>query len=174
MMPWIVGFVEYFWYLFKHKWWVGYFCIQEGMYWRALKHDWTKFYWTEFVPYIRHFHVNPPPLNIYKTSYHKSLDNQDKEFNRAYRLHVRRNSHHWEYYLDINGVPEPMDLLDAKEMLCDWRGAARTKGNPWSIEGTRVWYNQYKHKIILHPDTRIFIEQFLGIRGNYKQEVNKK
>lgn len=51
-------------------------------------------------------------------------------------------------------VPLKMPLADAKEMVADWRGAGKAQGRPKTWE----WYAANKDKIILHPETRAWVE----------------
>jgi len=47
-----------------------------------------------------------------------------------------------------------MNNADRKEMLADWRGAGRMQGTP----NTAAWYGANGQKMLLHPDTRDWIE----------------
>jgi hypothetical protein len=53
-----------------------------------------------------------------------------------------------------------MPMKYAKEMLCDWRGAGRAINGK---DETREWYLKNKERIILHPNTRKWIEEQLKI-----------
>jgi len=55
--------------------------------------------------------------------------------------------------------PLPMPDRYRREMLADWRGAGRAYGNP----NTQKWYQQHRHKIIMHADTRTWIEDQLSL-----------
>lgn len=55
--------------------------------------------------------------------------------------------------------PNPMPDVYRREMLADWRGAGRALGNP----DTRAWYLANKASIILHAETRAWIEAQLEI-----------
>lgn len=55
--------------------------------------------------------------------------------------------------------PLPMPDRYCREMLADWRGAGRAYGNP----NTQKWYQQHRHKIVMHADTRAWIETQLGL-----------
>ena len=46
-----------------------------------------------------------------------------------------------------------------REMLADWRGAGRAQGTP----DTRAWYIKHYHDIILHEDTRQWLDEQLGV-----------
>lgn len=48
-------FFKYLLYVLKHKYYVGRFCLQHGLYWQALSHDMSKLLPSEFFPYMRHF-----------------------------------------------------------------------------------------------------------------------
>lgn len=52
-----------------------------------------------------------------------------------------------------------MPPQDRAEMLCDWRGAGRALGKP----DTAAWYNANRKNILLHPNTRAWIEWKLGV-----------
>ena len=54
---------------------------------------------------------------------------------------------------------DPMPDRDRREMLADWRGAGRAVGKP----DTKAWYLANRDKMILHPETRMWIEQQLGV-----------
>jgi len=54
--------------------------------------------------------------------------------------------------------PLPIPSCYRREMLADWRGAGRAYGNP----DTRQWYEKNKNQIILHDDTRAWLELELG------------
>ncbi len=158
----INAILKYFWYLLKHKFWVAYYCFCAGLYWRGVKHDLGKFHPREFIPYILHFYFVSPEKAL-STHYHKSQDISDERFNRAHRIHVRTNSHHWEFYVDVTGRPEIMDFDDVEEMIADWRGAAKSKKRSGSLESTKEWYLMYRDNIILHPDTRTVLEHKIGL-----------
>lgn len=78
---------------------------------------------------------------------------------------VERNSGgtRWRELRDIPPYhtlhPDPMPDRYRREMLADWRGAGRAVGKP----DTRAWYLRNRDQIILHEDTRKWVEDQLGI-----------
>lgn len=60
---------------------------------------------------------------------------------------------------NVSPVAIRMPKRFALEMVADWRGAGRAYGNP----DTQNWYKINKDKMILHPDTRMDIEELLGL-----------
>lgn len=55
---------------------------------------------------------------------------------------------------DAGLVVLPMPDKYRREMLADWRGAGKAQGKP----DTRAWYEANKNKIVLHAETREWIE----------------
>lgn len=51
-----------------------------------------------------------------------------------------------------------------KEMLADWRGANKAQGGDGKADSLK-WYEKNRTKMVLHPDTRIWIEEQLGFVG---------
>jgi len=71
---------------------------------------------------------------------------------------------HWE----LRDVPsyyplsaDPMSDRARREMLADWFGAGRAYNADWTPLEPRKWYEKNKDKMILHPDTRAWVESEL-------------
>lgn len=62
----------------------------------------------------------------------------------------------------LNSHPRPLPMPEryAREMVADWMGAGRAITGRWE---TPTWYAQNRHNMVLHPDTRAYVEQNLGI-----------
>lgn len=164
---------SYLKYVVRHKWYVGIECFREGLYWRGLIHDWTKFLPREWFAYANHFY-NPdgtPKKKRGNSGYYQAADTGDKEFDYAWLSHQNLNSHHWQYYvlLKDNGSIRVLEMphKDVVEMICDWVGAGKAQGftSPKSdpLKETRTWYAKNKDKMQLHPATRAYVERYLEI-----------
>lgn len=81
--------IAYLKYVIRHKWYVFLACLRFGLFWRGIKHDWTKFLLSEWMPYARTFYA-PDGSGQYKP---------DPLFDRAWNHHQKANSHHWQYWL---------------------------------------------------------------------------
>jgi hypothetical protein len=130
------------------------------LYWRGIIHDWSKFRPSEFFPYA-HFFYNADGSQKQKrdrTGYYKPDDTGDANFDRAWFLHQKRNSHHWQWYVlptDGGGVkPFEMSDKDRREMVCDWHGAGRAQKSTSAGD----WYAKNKDKLVLGPRTRAWVE----------------
>ena len=151
--------LKYLCYVLRHKWYVFIECCKLGIPVRGLVHDLSKFRPSEWFPYVNHFH-NSNPRD--KTGYYRPYDTGDRSFDNALFLHLKRNKHHWQWWVlptDETGVKLlPMPDKYRKEMLADWRGASKAQGSKTTV---REWYEANKHKLQLHPETRAWIEKHL-------------
>ncbi|MBI4837436.1 MAG: hypothetical protein HY813_03490 [Candidatus Portnoybacteria bacterium] len=141
--------MKYFRYLLKHKWYVMIECFREGLIWRGLVHDWDKFVPSQFVPYVNYYYCG-----------------KNKEaFDAAWDRHKKRSKHHWQYWLGMDDEPREMEYPYNVEMFCDWVGVGRARGklsskNDRYFEG-RNFYRKKKDKMVLHENTRRWVEKKL-------------
>lgn len=150
-------------YVLRHKWFVFLECCRLGIPWLGLIHDWSKFRLSEWLPYARFFHETDgtPRQRRDKTGYYRPSDTGDRAFDQAIFLHLgQRNKHHWQVWamVDSEAIMKVFPMPDRyrREMLADWRGAARAQGLPRdSVWG---WWEQNSPKMKLHPETRSWIE----------------
>ena len=138
-------------------------CFDQGMFWRGLSHDLSKFLPGEFIPYARYFYEKDGTKKTIrdKTGYYKPTDTGNYAFDVAWLKHQKRNKHHWQWWicpLDDGGFKAiNMHPQYIHEMVCDWIGAGRAQGvenweDPWP------WYKLNKDKIILSTESRFLLE----------------
>lgn len=146
---------RYLKYVLRHKWYVFLACLEYGLLWRGIKHDWHKFLPDEWGPYSGYDFSKGLPKT---TGYIHELDPDEVEFNIAMNKHHNRGDHHWEHWLlrnkDGSTLALPMPEICAKEMIADWRGAGLAQGRPKTWE----WYLLNRDNIQLHRKTRMLIE----------------
>ena len=156
-------YLRYFWYVLKHKWYVGIACGKEGLYWQGLVHDWHKLLPSEFIAYARYFYADGHTITTRrdKTGYWKPGETDNSAFNLAWFLHQKRAKHHWQSWIypkDYEGKEElfvfPIPEKYLSEMICDWIGAGKAQGRKG---GTEPWWKVNNCKMILHPDSRAYI-----------------
>lgn len=113
--------------------------------WTAIVHDLDKFLPDEWPGHANAF--GGP--NSYTAT---------PEFLRAANLHTKRNPHHWQFWVlpRNDGKTIALEIPDAarREMLADWRAAARGRGG-----NLKEWYAA--QELSLHPETRAWIESQL-------------
>lgn len=148
-------------YILRHKWFVFMACCQLGIPWRGLVHDLSKFRPDEFTAYARYFYGSG--RTAYSPSAQRAISGDDPAFDLAWHKHIRRNDHHWQAWVlhqdDGQVKLMPMPGAVRREMLADWRGAGRARGST----DTRGWYLDNRDNILLHPETRAWVEAQLGI-----------
>ncbi len=160
--------LKYLSYVARHKWFVFEACARNGIIVRGLIHDWHKFLPSEWFPYMEHFYGKGTGIKTgrNKTGYYKPYDTGDKAFDFAWLLHQKRADHHWQWWVlpkDDGGVKVlPMSEKARLEMVCDWLGASKAQGHG-GIEGVRAWYAENGGKMQLHDETRLWVEDFLGM-----------
>lgn len=162
---------QYLRYVVRHKWYVFQECIKLGLFWAGIWHDMSKFRPDEWRPYADWFYggaKSAPEQHYgdwkytlgekYTRSWYKA------RFDAAWNHHQKRNPHHWQYWLLVmdSGETIALEMPDRyrREMLADWRGAGR------AINGrdeTAEWYARNREMMLLHPDTRNWIELKLGM-----------
>ena len=89
-------------------------------------------------------------------------------FNRAWLHHIHHNKHHWQHWLLMNDdgkyrepgkvVALEMPKAYALEMVADWWSFSWRTGN---LEEVFDWYEEHRDNIILHQNTREFVEAVL-------------
>lgn len=123
--------------------------------WRLIIHDWSKFTPTEWGPYANAFYG----AKNCKTGKPEG----NPAFDRAWLHHQKFNLHHWQYWImhedsgKVCALPMPSPYRE--EMIADWRGANRAYGDMTLPD----WYDKTKAARLLHPDTRRWVEQELGV-----------
>jgi len=151
-------YLKNFRYLLIHKWYVFLECLKYRLIWQGIIHDWSKLRPSEFIPYANYFYEGRENYE----GYYKPSDTGDEAVDRAWLSHQHLNPHHWQYWVlkedegDVKALEMPKRY--ALEMICDWRGAGKAQGNG---NNTREWYKKHKDKMILHPNTRKFIEDII-------------
>lgn len=153
-----------------HKYWVFFYCRKCSLIWRGIKHDLSKFSPTEFFESVKYYSGTRSPIDACK---------EDIGYSNAWQHHKGRNSHHYEYWIDIgdSGVtPIQMPVDDAIELICDYLAAGRTyMGKSFSYAAEFDWWHRIKRPTIkhIHPQTKYFIDLALFRIQNDNWQFNK-
>lgn len=148
---------KYLKYVLRHKWFVFVNCVALGIPLRGIIHDWTKFLPREWFPYAE--------------SFYGDREKAKSAFDAAWNHHQKKNDHHpefWIYYPPKKTEYQLLPMSDKarREMLADWRGAGQALGFPKTWE----WYEREKDNILLHPDTRAWVERELRIQKRWHED----
>ena len=162
--------IKYLKYLLKHKYYVAKECFKQGLFWRGLVHDLSKFSPLEWKAYRNYFYGEYieynrfPQMAKYEFDcWAVSKEGVSEAFDYAWLNHQHKNPHHWQHWVlkeDSGNVKiMRMPTQYAVEMVCDWIGAGI------AITGKReanLWYEKNKDKMQLHEETRILVEGVLA------------
>lgn len=161
--------LKYLSYVIRHKWFVAIACWKcDVSIWRALIHDWSKFLPCEWTPYVNEFYGEWRNLKETEPDdfrYWSARAPVEAAFRHAWNHHQKSNKHHWQYWLLTNDSDNPkhqalqMPEKYASEMVADWWGAGRAITGMWDAPS---WYSKNKDKILIHDNTRAFVEATLG------------
>lgn len=155
-------YLKYLKSLLRHKWFVFVECCKLGIPWLGIIHDLSKFSPDEFFAYSNRFFGGEDNRNKWGRSWlhHQHFNKHHPEF---YIVGWRGDSSFYDdvcykipnYNIAVFSIPDRY----RREMLADWRGAGRAYGNP----DTKAWYLKNCENIILHDETRRWIEEQLGV-----------
>ena len=169
-------FIKHLKKIIEHKRNVAYYCFMCGLYWQGIIHDLSKFSPTEFGESVQYYVGNDSPINVCKKL---------NGYSNAWFHHKGRNKHHWEYWVDNLGTgmtAHKMPYKYALEMVCDYLGAGRAYvgKDKFTIDGEYGWWLRNREKMVLHPDTRRFIDtmfthmKFNGIKETLTDKTYMK
>lgn len=151
-------------YTIRHRHYVMTECAKEGLILRGLLHDMSKFTIHEFTAYANFFFDTN---GIKKPNTDKNSYDVKKAFDEAFKHHYLSNDHHWKYYITEGNnvtIVREMPRDAAIEMICDWIGAAKANcENEPDIP--LPWYKKNRSRILLHTETRKFIEEKIGFKN---------
>ncbi len=157
--------LRYLRYTAIHKWFVMLACFKRGLYWQGVVHDWSKFLPSEWLPYSAFFYGpkysdEERDLAFMIGIVLESKASRRNRFNVAWLKHQHRNPHHYQHWIlrndDGTTVALEMPMRYVLEMLSDWDGAGRAITG--KSGGTPMWYAKNREKIVLHPNTRAFVD----------------
>lgn len=150
--------LQYARYLARHKWYV----YQAGRItgtplWRLIIHDWTKLLPSEWTGYRDYFY----PSTKANEKFLSRMKIKDRYFT-AWNAHLRRNAHHWQYWVTSNddGTYTTIEIPEqfVREMVADWCGAGRAITGKWdAIE----WFAKNERKMKINEETRKLVVQML-------------
>lgn len=135
----------------------------------GIVHDISKFSTSEFLQYARKFYGEYDTEEELRIRFPyggiRTKESVSSDFDRAWLHHQKANKHHWQYWILVydnepkNSVCLDIPMKYRKELLADWIGANKAANNGYN--NIKDWYSKNKNNIMLHPNTREWIEQQL-------------
>lgn len=113
-----------------------------------LNHDNSKFSDDELAPYASKFFPD------------EGEELSEGAFEEAVQKHYDRNPHHWQFWLDNDGVmvvtPRVRHLF-LVEMVCDWMAMAKQNGN-----SVNEWFYKKIDSIKMDPHSFVFVQLLIS------------
>ena len=129
-----------------------------GIFFHALKHDLSKYGWTEFHLSMKYYAGDHSPV------YEERLRND--YFSYTCQHHTKRNAHHWEYWTDFfrgRILARAMPWKYAIEYVADMLSASKTYDpKNFKPETTYLYFIRRMDTYFMHPVTREFIKTCLA------------
>lgn len=142
----------------KHRHRVIKHCFKAGIGFQGLKHDLSKYSFTEFSKGAKYYDGSRSPNEI---------ERQDIGYSSAWLHHKGRNQHHFEYWTDYNPIekklmPVKMPLKYVVEMFCDRVAASKIYLNDKYTDAAPLQYfcNGRGNRFI-NPHTSDLLEKLL-------------
>jgi hypothetical protein len=121
--------------------------------WQGIKHDLSKFSFTEFFESAKYYKGTCSPIDACK---------KENGYSMAWQHHKGRNPHHYEYWTDSYDSGTTcikMPFKYAKEMFCDYIAAARAyMGKDFGWKAEFAWWEKKKQTAKMHPMTMEYID----------------
>ena len=140
-------------------------CFKAGIPWQGLKHDLSKYSWTEFSEGARYWQGTRSP---------NDREREVKGYSEAWMHHKGRNRHHLEYWTDYSPVdrkikPVEMPVRYVVEMFCDRMAACKTyQGDNYTDRSPLEYFIKGKERKgrvfrgeLMHPASCDLIEHYL-------------
>ena len=152
---------NYLKYILCHKYYVAVECFKQGLIWRGIIHDWSKFLPSEWFAYADYFYG----------------ERDESAFDSAWEHHKKFNDHHWEYWTISQDNPRslrslrslatlPMSYPAIVEMLCDWMAMERQNNKNATWEDVNKWYCGHSAKMRFHLETLMTVRVVLNHMRN--------
>ncbi len=140
-------------------------CFRAGIPWQGLKHDLSKYSWTEFSEGARYWQGHRSP---------NDREREIKGYSESWMHHKGRNRHHFEYWTDYSPIdkqihPVEMPTRYVVEMFCDRVAACKTyQGDAYTDKNPLDYFMKGKVRRDgrIHPATSDLIESYLTRLAN--------
>ena len=152
---------KYAGYVLRHKWYVFLEACRLGVPWQGLAHDWDKLSWRQWGPRADSLWRGNGRLVDENGVF--APERVPDDLGEAWLRHWHRSPHHWQWWVLVldDGQRKVLPMSDRyrREMLADWRAVSRTAERMDMLP----WYEKNRNRMILHPETREWVEKQLGV-----------
>lgn len=142
-------------------------CFKIGIGFQGLKHDLSKYSFTEFSAGAKYYQGTRSP---------NEEERETIGYSSAWMHHKGRNRHHIEYWTDYDPVtkqihPVKMPIKYVKEMFCDRVAASKIYyGKNYTDSTAYDYFMKGKPRRQIHPETSDLIEGWLKMLADKGEE----
>lgn len=150
--------IKHFLIITKHRHKVIANCKKAGILWQGLRHDLSKYSFTEFIPGAKFFQGTRSPNEKERELY---------GYSKAWLHHKGRNKHHYEYWNDYNPKTKQIENVEMPtryviEMFCDRVAASKTyNGKDYKDSDPFTYFCRIRGKHRMHENTEKLLETML-------------
>ena len=152
--------IKHFITITKHRHMVMRYCFKAHLFIQGLKHDLSKYSFSEFIPSAMH----------YTDGSHSPTEEErlDYGYSKAWLHHKGRNKHHSEFWTDYDtktGVysPIPMPKKYIIENFCDRIAASKNyMKKKYEPRMALEYFKTHSEHLVMHEDTKKEIEFLLN------------
>lgn len=153
--------IKHFCTITKHRHKVISHCARAGIFWQGLRHDLSKYSFTEFWAGAKYYAGTFSP---------NENERRDKGYSTAWMHHKGRNRHHFEYWSDVNINSKRLEAVEmpvryVAEMFCDRVAACKIyKGKDYTDRsGLDYFLKGDKTARFIHENTSNLLEGWLRL-----------
>ena len=136
-------------------------CFRFGLYKQGLKHDLSKYSWTELVTGAKYYLGYKSP---------NSNERDTIGYSSAWLHHKGRNKHHWEYWIDFTSkgiIAIEMPINYVVEMFCDRVAATMVyQGTQFNFKAPLDYYNKTHHYYVINENTDRISVSYTHLRAH--------
>jgi hypothetical protein len=139
--------------------------------WQGIKHDLSKFSFTEFFESAKYYKGTYSPIDACK---------KENGYSMAWQHHKGRNRHHYEYWTDMSPVTKqyesvPMPRKYLVEMVMDRRAACMVyQGKDYTPGSALAYFEKSRERLLMHEKTRRELEFILTMLRDEGEKVTFK
>ncbi len=144
-------------------------CAKAGILWQGLRHDLSKYTFSEFFSGAKHYSDGG-----------RSPNEREREllgYSNAWLHHKGRNKHHFEYWTDYDPVerkicPVKMPMNYVAEMFCDRVAASKIyQKDNYNSRHPLEYFEKGKNHRFIHPETSELLESWLTMLAEEGEKV---
>ncbi|MDE5566115.1 MAG: catalase [Anaeroplasmataceae bacterium] len=148
--------IKHFFTITHHRHLVIRYCFKVGIGFQGLRHDLSKYSFTEFWRGAKYYTGTASP---------NAKERKEKGYSLAWMHHKGRNKHHYEYWTDVvdgKYTPIRIPIRYLKESLCDRVAASKIYlKKKYTSAASLEYFDRVDADIAIHPESAKMLRTWL-------------